>query len=42
MQRTTITIDDELAGALDAYMDSTGAGSRSEAIRDRSRRWPDA
>ncbi len=38
MQRTTITIDDELARALDAYMDSTGAGSRSEAIRDLVRR----
>ena len=38
MQRTTIAIDDELAAALDAYMDSTGAGSRSEAIRDLVRR----
>ncbi len=38
MQRTTIAIDDELAAALDAYMESTGAGSRSEAVRDLVRR----
>lgn len=38
MQRTTIAIDDELAAALDAYMESTGALSRSEAIRDLVRR----
>ena len=38
MQRTTIAIDDDLAAALDAYMDGTGAGSRSEAIRDLVRR----
>lgn len=38
MQRTTITLDEELARALDAYMDGTGAGSRSEAIRDLMRR----
>ncbi|MFK8252786.1 nickel-responsive transcriptional regulator NikR [Ancylobacter terrae] len=38
MQRTTIAIDDELAGALDAYMEATGGLSRSEAIRDLVRR----
>lgn len=38
MQRTTIAMDDDLAGALDAYMESTGAHSRSEAIRDLVRR----
>lgn len=38
MQRTTIAIDDDLAAALDAYMESTGASSRSEAIRDLVRR----
>lgn len=38
MQRTTIAIDDDLAAALDAYMEGTGAGSRSEAIRDLVRR----
>lgn len=38
MQRTTIAIDDDLAAALDAYMESTGAMSRSEAIRDLVRR----
>ena len=38
MHRTTIAIDDDLAAALDAYMESTGAASRSEAIRDLVRR----
>lgn len=38
MQRTTITIDDDLAAALDGYMEKTGALSRSEAIRDLVRR----
>lgn len=38
MQRTTIAIDDDLAAALDAYVGSTGAASRSEAIRDLVRR----
>lgn len=38
MQRTTIAIDDELAVALDRYMDGVGAVSRSEAIRDLVRR----
>lgn len=38
MQRTTIAIDDDLAAALDAYIEDTGAGSRSEAIRDLVRR----
>ena len=38
MQRITIAIDDDLAAALDAYIDGTGAASRSEAIRDLMRR----
>ncbi|MGR7996746.1 nickel-responsive transcriptional regulator NikR [Xanthobacter sp. ZOL 2024] len=38
MQRTTITLDDDLAADLDAYMQATGAMSRSEAIRDLVRR----
>jgi CopG family nickel-responsive transcriptional regulator len=38
VQRTTITIDDDLASDLDAYMQTTGAVSRSEAIRDLVRR----
>ncbi|MDR6952368.1 CopG family nickel-responsive transcriptional regulator [Ancylobacter sp. 3268] len=38
MHRTTIAIDDDLAAALDAYMESTGAANRSEAIRDLVRR----
>lgn len=38
MQRTTITLDDDLSADLDAYMESTGAVSRSEAIRDLVRR----
>ncbi|MGE4373935.1 MAG: nickel-responsive transcriptional regulator NikR [Xanthobacter sp.] len=38
MQRITIVIDDDLAAAVDAYMQENGAGSRSEAIRDLVRR----
>lgn len=38
MQRTTITLDDELTRQLDRYMENTGATSRSEAIRDLIRR----
>lgn len=38
MHRTTITLDDELAAELDAYLTTTGAQSRSEAIRDLIRR----
>lgn len=38
MRRTTIAIDDDLAIALDAYMESVGAANRSEAIRDLVRR----
>lgn len=38
MQRTTITLDDDLDAMLDAYMEATGAQSRSEAIRDLVRR----
>lgn len=38
MHRTTITLDDDLAAELDAFMAATGAQSRSEAIRDLVRR----
>lgn len=38
MQRITIAIDDDLAAELDAYMQASGATSRSEAIRDLVRR----
>ena len=38
MQRTTITIDDELSAQVDEFMESTGATSRSEVIRDLVRR----
>lgn len=38
MQRTTITLDDELAADLEAWLDAHGAQSRSEAIRDLLRR----
>jgi CopG family nickel-responsive transcriptional regulator len=38
MHRTTITLDDDLASELDAFMAATGAQSRSEAIRDLVRR----
>lgn len=34
MQRTTITLDEDLAAELDAFIERTGAQSRSEAIRD--------
>ncbi|MBL8579900.1 MAG: nickel-responsive transcriptional regulator NikR [Mesorhizobium sp.] len=34
MQRTTITLDEELATELDAFIGTGGASSRSEAIRD--------
>jgi len=38
MHRTTITLDDDLAGEIDDFMAATGAQSRSEAIRDLVRR----
>lgn len=38
MQRTTITLDDELAAELEAWLAAHGAQSRSEAIRDLLRR----
>lgn len=38
MERITISIDDELAKALDALMESRGYTSRSEAMRDLIRR----
>lgn len=38
MQRITITIDEGLAGELDAHMRASGASGRSEAIRDLLRR----
>ncbi len=38
MIRTTITMDEELTRDLDAYIDRSGAFSRSEAIRDLVRR----
>ena len=34
MQRVTITIDDDTAQALDAFMTDQGYSNRSEAIRD--------
>ena len=34
MQRVTVTIDDELMGALDSYMAAGGHQNRSEAVRD--------
>ncbi|MGP0088235.1 MAG: nickel-responsive transcriptional regulator NikR, partial [Steroidobacteraceae bacterium] len=37
MQRTTITIDDELAAELDRFMAARGYANRSEAIRDLAR-----
>jgi CopG family nickel-responsive transcriptional regulator len=37
MQRVTITIDDELDGELDRYMNMRGYSNRSEAIRDLAR-----
>jgi Predicted transcriptional regulators containing the CopG/Arc/MetJ DNA-binding domain and a metal-binding domain len=38
MIRTTITMDEELTRELDAYIESSGAFNRSEAIRDLVRR----
>lgn len=38
MQRITITLDDDLADDLDAWMETHGAQSRSEAMRDLLRR----
>ena len=38
MQRTTITLDDDLAAELDRFQQDTGASNRSEAIRDLIRR----
>lgn len=38
MQRTTISIDDDLLETLDAFMQISGAGNRSEALRDLMRR----
>ncbi|RWR08784.1 nickel-responsive transcriptional regulator NikR [Paenirhodobacter populi] len=38
MQRTTITLDDDLAAELEAYLARNGGQSRSEAIRDLIRR----
>ncbi|GAA0292129.1 nickel-responsive transcriptional regulator NikR [Rhodovulum strictum] len=38
MIRTTITLDDELAAQLDAYIARSPGGNRSEAIRDLIRR----
>jgi CopG family nickel-responsive transcriptional regulator len=34
MQRLTITIDDDLLGEVDAYIDRRGYANRSEAFRD--------
>lgn len=34
MQRLTISLDDETARALDAFMAARGDGNRSEAVRD--------
>ncbi|MFN4128521.1 MAG: nickel-responsive transcriptional regulator NikR [Paracoccaceae bacterium] len=38
MQRVTMTIDDDLLQALDDFMQRSGAGNRSEALRDLLRR----
>lgn len=38
MQRITIALDDALVAELDAHMEATGGGSRSETIRDLVRR----
>ncbi|MBB4120246.1 nickel-responsive transcriptional regulator NikR [Martelella radicis] len=38
MKRITITLSDDIADALDHYMDKSGAQNRSEAIRDLVRR----
>jgi CopG family nickel-responsive transcriptional regulator len=37
MQRVTITIDDDLVGEIDAFMETRGYANRSEAIRDLAR-----
>lgn len=37
MQRTTITLDDELLAEVDAFMTARGYANRSEAIRDLTR-----
>lgn len=37
MQRITITLDDDLAAALEAFMAARGYDNRSEALRDLSR-----
>jgi CopG family nickel-responsive transcriptional regulator len=37
MQRVTITIDDDLAAEIDAFMRARGYANRSEAIRDLAR-----
>lgn len=34
MHRITISLDDPLAGALDAFLETTGYRSRSEGVRD--------
>lgn len=34
MQRITISVDDDIAGALDAFVADAGYGNRSEALRD--------
>lgn len=34
MKRITISVDDDLLAAVDAYMEASGATNRSEAIRD--------
>lgn len=38
MQRITMSLDDDLAAELDAFMTASGAANRSEAIRDLVRR----
>jgi CopG family nickel-responsive transcriptional regulator len=34
VQRVTVTLDEELVAALDAFAETRGVGSRSEALRD--------
>ena len=34
MQRLTISLDDNIAAAIDAFMERQGYSNRSEAIRD--------
>jgi CopG family nickel-responsive transcriptional regulator len=38
MQRVTITLTDEIADEIDRFMSASGAGNRSEAIRELVRR----